>query len=117
LSRTFITLNNSLNLESKELESLNNKIDIASSIGILNQTLLKNNELNCTEPELSKCETRNGLLGADIATDQTKASNTEVSPRTVFKSNPSTIRSITDQNKWPTSSSASREANTEQTFH
>jgi hypothetical protein len=49
--------------------------------------LLKKNELNCTESELSKRETRNGLLGADNATDQTKAFNTEVSPRKVFRSN------------------------------
>jgi hypothetical protein len=60
---------------------------IASSIGILNQSLLKNSELNCTESELSKRETRNGLLGADIATDQTKTFNTEVSPRKIFRSN------------------------------
>jgi hypothetical protein len=34
--------------------------------------LLKNNKLNSTESELSKSETRKGLLGADIATNQTK---------------------------------------------
>jgi hypothetical protein len=60
---------------------------MASSIGILNQTLLKNNELNCTESELSKREMRNRLLGADIATDQTRTFNTEVSPRYVLISN------------------------------
>jgi hypothetical protein len=47
--------------------------------------LLKNIELNCTESELSKRETRNGLFGADIATDQTNPFNTEVFP--VFTSN------------------------------
>jgi hypothetical protein len=51
------------------------------------KTLLKNDELNCTESELSKPETRNGLPGADIATDQTKTFNTELSPRKVFRSN------------------------------
>jgi hypothetical protein len=51
------------------------------------KTLLKYNELNCTESELSKPETKNGLLGTDIATDQTKIFNTEVSPRKVFRSN------------------------------
>jgi hypothetical protein len=74
-----MNLNNSLNLESKEWQ--NNRIDIASSI----KTLLKNNELNCTESELSKPEMENGLLGADIATDQTKTF--EVTPRKVFRSN------------------------------
>jgi hypothetical protein len=52
--------------------------------------LLKNNELNCTEFELSKRETKNGLLDADIAsfaTDPTKTFKTEVSPRKVFRSN------------------------------
>jgi hypothetical protein len=49
--------------------------------------LPKNNELNCTESELSKPETRNELAGADIATDQTKTFNTEVSPRKVFIGN------------------------------
>jgi hypothetical protein len=51
------------------------------------KTLQKNNESNCTESELSNPETRNGLLGVDIATDQTKTFNTEVSPRKVFRSN------------------------------
>ena len=51
------------------------------------KTSLKNNELNCAESEFSKRGTRNWLLGADIATDQTKPSNTEVSPRKVFRSN------------------------------
>jgi hypothetical protein len=49
--------------------------------------LLGKNEFNCTESELSKHETRNGLIGADIATDQTKTFNTEVSPRKVFRTN------------------------------
>jgi hypothetical protein len=43
--------------------------------------------LNCAESEFSKRETRNRLLGADIATDQTKPFNTDVSPRKVFRSN------------------------------
>jgi hypothetical protein len=51
------------------------------------KTLLKKNELNCTESELSKPETKNGLLDADIATDQTKTFKTEVSPRKGFRSN------------------------------
>ena len=47
----------------------------------------QNNELNYAESELSKRETRNRLLGADIATDQTKPLNTDVSPRKVFRNN------------------------------
>jgi hypothetical protein len=43
--------------------------------------------LNCAESEFSKPETRNRLLGVDIATDQTKPFNTDVSPRKVFRSN------------------------------
>jgi hypothetical protein len=35
------------------------------------KNLLKNNEFDRTESELSKHETKNELLGADIATDQT----------------------------------------------
>jgi hypothetical protein len=54
------------------------------SIGILNQNFAKNNELNRVKAEFSKRETRNRLHGADIATDQTKLFNTDVSPRTVF---------------------------------
>jgi hypothetical protein len=37
-------------------------IDIASSIGILNQNFAENNELNRVESEFSKRETRNSLL-------------------------------------------------------
>jgi hypothetical protein len=51
------------------------------------KTSLKNNELNCAESDFSKRETRNGLLGADIETDQTKPFNTEVSSRKDFRSN------------------------------
>jgi len=43
--------------------------------------------LDCAESELSKRETKNGLLGAENVTDQTKPFNTEVSPRKVFRSN------------------------------
>jgi hypothetical protein len=51
------------------------------------KTLLKNNELNCTQSEPSNPETKNGLHGADIATDRTKSFNTKVSLRKVFRSN------------------------------
>jgi hypothetical protein len=37
--------------------------------------------LNYAESELSERETRNSLLGADIATDQTKPFKNEVSPK------------------------------------
>ena len=84
-SRTFTNLNNSLNREPNEWQ--NKWIDISSPIGILNQNFAENNELSCAESEFSKRGTRNWLLGADIATDQTKPSNTEVSPRKVFRSN------------------------------
>jgi hypothetical protein len=50
------------------------------------KTSLKNNELNYAESELSKRETTNGLLGADIATEQTKPFNTEVSTKKLFRS-------------------------------
>ena len=63
------------------------KIDISSSIGMLNKNLLKKNEFNCDDSEFLKRETRDGLLGADIASGQTKPFNTEVSPRKVFRSN------------------------------
>jgi hypothetical protein len=45
--------------------------------------------LDCTDSEakFSKRETRNWLLGADFATDQTKQFNTDVSLRKVFRSN------------------------------
>ena len=43
--------------------------------------------MNYAESELSKREMRNRLLGADIAADQTKPFNTDVSPRKVFRSN------------------------------
>ena len=49
--------------------------------------LRRNNELNYAESQLKKRETRNRLLGADIATDQTKPFNTDVFPRKVFRSN------------------------------
>jgi len=49
--------------------------------------LRRNNKLNYAESELSKRETREKLLGADIATDQTKPFNNDVSPRKVFRSN------------------------------
>jgi hypothetical protein len=72
------------------------------------------------ESEFSKRETRNRLPGSDIATDQSKTFNTDNSPRKssgaateeVF-----TIRSITIQTKPPNSSSAFREAKTEQSIH
>jgi hypothetical protein len=54
---------------------------------ILNQNFKEEIELNCAESEFSKRETRNRLLDADIATDQTKPFNTGVSPRKVFRSN------------------------------
>jgi hypothetical protein len=84
-SRTFINLNNSLNLERKNDRTTELILHrpLESSI----KTLLKNYELNCTESELSKSETVNGLLGSDIATDHTKTFNTEESPRKVFRSN------------------------------
>jgi len=56
-------------------------------IGILNQNYAENNELNRAKSEFSKPETRNRLLGVDIATDQTKPFNTDVSSRKVFRSN------------------------------
>ena len=36
----------------------------------LNQDFTENNELNCAKSKFSKHETRNRLLGADVATDQ-----------------------------------------------
>jgi hypothetical protein len=51
------------------------------------KTSLKNNEMNCAESHFSKRGTRNRLLGTDIATDQTKPFNTEVSPRKLIRSN------------------------------
>jgi hypothetical protein len=45
--------------------------------------------LNCVESEFSKHDIRNRLLGADIATDQTKPVpfNTDVIPRNAFRIN------------------------------
>jgi len=117
-SRTFTDLNNSLNHESKEWQ--NNWIDISSSIGILYQNFAENNEMYRAESEFSKRETRNRLPGADIATDQTKTFITDNSPRKSSEAATEevfTIRSITIQTKRPNSSSASREAKTEQNIH
>jgi hypothetical protein len=50
-------------------------------MGILNQNFAENNELSRAESEFSKRETRKRLFDADIATDQTKPFNTDVSPR------------------------------------
>ena len=69
------------------------------------------------ESEFSKRQTRNRLPGADIATDQSKTFNTDNSPRKSSEAATEevfTIRSITIQTKRPNSSSASREAKTEQ---
>ena len=84
-SKTFTNLNNSLNREPNEWQ--NKWIDISSNIGILNQNFAENNEFNCAESEPSTRKARNRLLGADIATDQTKPFNTDVSPRKLFRSN------------------------------
>ena len=102
------------------------QVNVQLSVGILSQNFaeLENESwLNCTKSQLfqiSKRKTRNGLLGTDTATDQTKPFNTEVSPRK-FQRQPqeenSTIRSITDQTKSPKSSYTSRGARMEQTFH
>jgi hypothetical protein len=43
--------------------------------------------MDCAKSEISKCETKNGLLGADMVKDQTKPFSTEVSQRKVFRSN------------------------------
>ena len=72
------------------------------------------------ESEFSKRETRNRLPGAEIATDQTKTFITDNSPRKSSEAATDevfTIRSITIQTKRPNSSSASREAKTEQNIH
>jgi hypothetical protein len=45
------------------------------------KTSLKNNELKCAESEISKLIMIDKLLGADLATDQTKPFSTDVSPR------------------------------------
>ena len=68
------------------------------------------------ESEFSKRETRNRLPGADIATDQSKTFNTDNAPRKSSEAATEEvfIRSITIQTKRPNSSSASREAKTEQ---
>jgi hypothetical protein len=63
------------------------------------------------ESEFSKRETRNRLLGADIATDQTKTFNTDNSPRKSSEAATEevfTIKSITIQTKRQNSSSATK---------
>jgi hypothetical protein len=45
-------------------------------------------ELNRTESEDSKRRTRNRLLSADLAIDQTKPFNTEISLEKIFRRNP-----------------------------
>jgi len=59
-SRTFINLNIGLNLEPNEWQK--RRINVQSSVGNLNQNCAEKNELNCTESEFSKRETRNWLL-------------------------------------------------------
>ena len=68
-------------------QRMTEQMNISSSIGILNQNFAVNNESKCAESEFSKRETRNRLRDADIATDQTKPFNADVSPRNVLRSN------------------------------
>ncbi len=100
-SITFTNLSNSLNSEPKELI----RIDISSSIiGNINQNFAANNGLNHTESV---------LILQQIKQNQHSEKSLQKQPQ----KKSSIIRSITDQTKRPNSSSAFREAETEQNIH
>jgi hypothetical protein len=82
-----INFNNSLNRESKKWQ--NKSLGKLSSIRILNKNSLKimNWIASNLNFKVQTRETRNRLLGADIATDKKKPFNTNVPPRKVFRSN------------------------------
>jgi hypothetical protein len=66
-----------VNTKNDRTNELISHLPLESSI----KTTLKIKESNRAESKLSKCETRNRLLGADIAKDQTKPFNTDVCSR------------------------------------
>ena len=102
-------------LEPKEWQ--NSRINVKPSVEILRLDLSQNfaEKMNWIAPNLNsfKTRTRDGLLGNETATDQTKPFNIEV-PQRKFQRQPqkenSTIRSINDQPKSPKSNYTSQAA-------
>jgi hypothetical protein len=88
-----------VNPKNERTSELKSHRSLESSI----KSLLNIDELNCVENEFSKRETRNRLLGADIATDQTIPVNTSrfsvklLQRQPHKKSTRNTIRFITNQ--------------------